>query len=212
MANAYKVKQDTTLPRAVASEEHEGKTYYQTESVTYAAGDYVLEEDISPPFLEAGDLDDFLESADRDEAENALRAGAGYATFVAEHSNEAFILDQYGHTVVPREQVVELAAAGAEASAKASEEAKADGADERDLPGLPEEEVPEEQVPAERPPGIAIGQAAAEAAGAEPKKSGRAKPQAKAKSVETTGAAQAPVGGEHQQSAGHARGRQAKSE
>ena len=213
MANAYKVKQDITIPRAVASEEHDGKTYYQNESVTYGAGDYVLEEDISPEVLERVEgMDDFLESADRDEAENALRAGAGYATLVAEHSNEAFILDQYGHTVVPREQVVELAAAGAEASAKASEEAKADGADERNLPGLPEEEVPEEQVPAERPPGIAIGQAAAEAAGAEPKKSGRAKPQAKAKSVETTGAAQAPVGGELQQSAGHARGRQAKSE
>lgn len=180
MANAYKVKQDTTMPRAVASEEHDGETYYQTQSVNYGAGDYVLEEDIAPPFLEAGNLDDFLESVDRDEAENALRAGQGYGTFIAEHSAEAFILDQYGHTVVPREQVVELAAAGNEAAEKASEEAKADGADERDLPGLPEEEVPEEQVPAERPPGIAIGQAAAEAAGAEPKKSGRAKPQAKA--------------------------------
>ena len=179
MANAYRVKQDTTIPRVVASEERGDETYYQTESVTYGAGDYVLEEDISPQFLE-GDLDDFLESADREEAENALRAGAGYGVLIAEHSNEAFILDQYGHTVVPREQVVELAAAGAEAQKSAMEEAKSDDADERDLPGLPEEEVPEEQVPAERPPGVLIGQAAAEAAGAEPKKSGRAKPQAAA--------------------------------
>lgn len=184
MANAYKVKQDTTMPRAVASEEHDGETYYQTESVTYAAGDYVLEENIAPPFLEAGNLDDFLESADREEAENALRAGQGYGTFIPEHSAEAFILDQYGHTVVPREQVVELAAAGNEAAAAAAEEAKADDADARDLPGLPEEEVPEEQVPAERPPGVAIGSAAAESKGAEPKKSGRAKPQAKAQSAE----------------------------
>ena len=180
MANAYKIKQDTTLPRAVSSEEHDGETTYQTESVTYAAGDYVLEENISPAFLEAGDLDDFLESADRDEAEAALRAGAGYSTFVAEHSNEAFILDQYGHTVVPREQVVELAAAGVEPTNKAIEEAKSDDADQRDLPGLPEEEVDEDQVPAERPPGIPVGPALAESKGGEPaKKSGRAKPQAK---------------------------------
>lgn len=183
MANAYKVKQDVTIPRAVASEEHDGQTYYQNQSVNYGVGDYVLEEDISPPVLEAGGLDDFLESVDRSEAENALRAGQGYGTFIAEHSAEAFILDQYGHTVVPREQVVELASAGVEAFATASEEAKADGAADRDIKGLPEEEVPEDQVPAERPPGVAIGQAAAEAAGAEPKKSGRAKPQAKAQSA-----------------------------
>lgn len=180
MANAYRAKQDVTIPRAVSSEEHDGKTTYQTQSVTYAAGDYVLEEDISPPVLEADNLDDFLESADRDEAENALRGSADYGTFAAEHSNEAFILDQYGHTVVPREQVVALAAAGAEATAKAVEEATADDAAERDLPGVPEEEVDEDEVPAERPPGIAIGQAAAEAAGEAPRgrKATRAKPQA----------------------------------
>jgi hypothetical protein len=75
MADAYKVKQDTTIPRAVSSEEVDGETTYQNESVNYGAGDYVLEEEISPPWLESlqsGDqMDEFLESVDRDEAEKA---------------------------------------------------------------------------------------------------------------------------------------------
>jgi hypothetical protein len=189
MANAaYKVKQDITIPRAVSEEEHDGETTYTNESVNYGAGDYVLEENISPPVLErvqAGDLEDFLESADREEAESALRAGEGYGTFIAEHSAEAFILDQYGHTVVPREQVVEAASAGVEDAAKAAEEAKADDADARDLPGLPEEEVDEDQIPDERPPGITVGGARVEASGGEVKpRTARARPAARQSAAE----------------------------
>lgn len=194
MANAaYKVTQDITIPRAVASEElADGTTVYQNESVNYGVGDYVLEENISPPVLEHVDqLKDFLESVDRKEAENALRAGEGYGTFVAEHSAEAFILDQYGHTVVPREQVVELAAAGADAAKEAAEAAKEDDADKRDLPGLPEDEVDEDQVPAERPPGVALGEAAAQAKGGGGKAAARARPQAAKSSGSGGGAAHA---------------------
>lgn len=172
MADAYKVKQDISLPRAVreVDELPDGTKVYETEGHNYGVGSYVLEEDISPDVLErlqeSGKLDDFLESVGRDEAEAAMRAQAGYGTFVAQHSAEAFILDQYGHTVVPREQAVELAAAGSDAVSEAVEEAKQDDADKRNLPGLPEEEVDEEQVPAEMPPGIPVGEAAAEAKGA----------------------------------------------
>jgi hypothetical protein len=183
-SDAYKVKQDVSIPRAVrqVDELPDGTKTYETEGRTYAVGDYVLSEDISPPILErveAGELDDFLEAASLEDAEAAMRAQAGYGTFAAEHSMEAYILDQYGHTVVPREQMVELAAAGNEASAEAAEEAKADGADERDLPGLPEDEVDEENLPDERPPGIAVGEALAESkGGGSDKPKTRARPQA----------------------------------
>lgn len=209
MANAYKVKQDITIPRAVSSEEHDGQTTYDTESVNYGVGDYVLEESISPPVLErvqGGELDDFLESADRDEAENALRAGETYGTFVAEHSAEAFILDQYGHTVVPREQAVELSAAGAEAATEHMDKVKSDESDARALPGLPEDEVSEDQVPAERPPGIPIGDTLARAKGGGSGTARRARPGREAKETETTGAEQAPVQPSQQQSGAESAG------
>lgn len=189
---AYKVKQDVSIPRAVRQidELPDGTKTYETEGRTYAAGDYVLEEDISPDVLErlqeSGQMDDFLESASREDAENAMRVGS-YGTFIAEHSAEAYILDQYGHTVVPRDQVVELAAAGAEDEASAMEEAKSDGADERDLPGLPEDEVDEENVPAEMPPGILIGEARAESKGGGGQAKTRARPQSAQASQESSG-------------------------
>jgi hypothetical protein len=181
---AYKVKQDISIPRPVReSELPDGTKVEETEGRTYGVGDYVLEEDISSAVkdrIESGDLDDFLESVGREEAEEAMK-GVGYGTFIAQHSAEAFVLDQYGHTVVPREQVVELASAGAEEVSQRIEEAKEDDADERNVPGLPEEEVDEEQAPAELPPGVSVGAAKAEAQGGSKRSGKRARPQSHAK-------------------------------
>lgn len=206
MANdAYLVKQDITLPRAISLQEElpDGTKVYNEESINYGAGDYVLSENVSPSVMEmvtGGELGDFLEPADRDEAEAAMREGT-FGTFIAEHSAEAYILDQYGHTVVPREQAVEVSAAGNEGASAFMEKVKGDELDVRDLPGLPEDEVPEDQVPAERPPGVQVGEALAEAAGSgeappappSPPTARRARRTRPGAKPETTGAEQAPV-------------------
>lgn len=146
MANdAYKVLQDTSLPRALFKSDVEtadGTAFYETEGVPYAAGSYVLAENISPPLRERaenGELDHLLEPADLDEALAWINQ-VDVGTFVAEHAVEHEALIRAGHNVVDRETAIELRSAGAEDAAKAIAAAKADGADER--PNLEWEEPP----------------------------------------------------------------------
>lgn len=147
MANdAYKVKADVSLPRAIreAGELVNGDKLYETEGRTYAAGEYVLAEDITPPLrkrAEEGELDHLLEPVSRKEALAGQEAVS--PVFVPEHEAERVVLEQGGATTVPRDQVIELRAGaqfGDEAK-EALEAAKEEGRDER--PGLTAGEVPD---------------------------------------------------------------------
>jgi len=139
MADAYKVKQDVAIPRAIreADEFADGTVVYETVGHNYPAGSYVLAEEISPDVrerVENGELDHLLEEVDREEAEEyrASEAYAGqYGTFVPEHSAEDTILNEYGHETVPRDEVLELQSAGADEAREALEAAKEDDADAR---------------------------------------------------------------------------------
>lgn len=198
MANdAYKVKADVSLPRAIREVETlaGGEKVYETEGRSYAAGQYVFAEDITPPLrekIENGDLDHLLEPVSREEAEKGQveTAQAEFGIFIPEHEAERVVLEEYGHQIVPRDQVLELKSAGADAAKEAQEEAKSDGADER--PGITAPEVPSladvsrgeaNNVPSdkdawaedsaltgvEQPPGVRVGEDKAQAEGAAPK-------------------------------------------
>jgi len=162
MAEAYRVKADTTFPTAVRKVDEliDGQEVYETVGVPYAEGEFLLAEALTPrdrERAENGDLDHLLEPADKEEAEGALNPSEK-GVFIAEHAAEAFILNEYGHEVVPKDQVLELKSAGADAAQEAQDAAKADGADERDLPGLPQEPV-EDTGNLEQPPGVVVGEA-----------------------------------------------------
>lgn len=114
MAEAYKVKQDVSLPRAVRplyddSVARQGMELYQTEGRSYKVGEYVLAEDITPPLrkmAEDGELDHLLEPVDHDEAAEWLHEQGRYGrvrTFVPEHATEAHALKLGGHEVVEPE-------------------------------------------------------------------------------------------------------------
>jgi len=202
MADAYKVKQDTSLPRALRllrEDEIEGKVY-ETVGVYYRAGDYVLAENVDPNTREAiddGQFDAVLESVDRKEAEDGLAAASvERGVFIPEHEVERYAMVEYGHETVPKDQVLELRAAGADAAKSNLEAAKSDGLDERpqiteqksfqEVPNIAEvsqgedamvpkdsEHVDEEVLQAsqvEQPPGLPVGKTLAAAEGEEVEK------------------------------------------
>ena len=190
----YKVTGDTALPRAVRvlrEDEIEGKVYEET-GVAYRAGDVVSADNISPSvdvdsLKEAGLLEDASES----DYEAWASAQSDFSVFIPEHEAERYAQKEYGHTVVEREQVLNLRAAGADAAKSNVEASKADGADERpsiteqksfvetpaladvsrgDVENVPQdaEDVPEEALEGvEQPPGLSVGKAAVEAEGGE---------------------------------------------
>jgi hypothetical protein len=111
MAEAYKVKQDVSLPRAIRplyddSVARQDMELYQTEGRSYKVGEYVLAEDITPPLrkmAEEGELDHLLEPVDYDEASEWLKEQGRYGrvrSFVPEHATEAHALKLGGHEVV----------------------------------------------------------------------------------------------------------------
>lgn len=111
MAEAYKVKQDVSLPKAIrplydGSVAKDGLELYQTEGRNYAAGDYVLAEDITPPLrklAEDGELDHVLEPVDVNEAQEVLdelRRSSMLSSFVPEHATEAHAMELAGHEVL----------------------------------------------------------------------------------------------------------------
>lgn len=111
MAEAYKVKGEVSLPRAIRplyddSVARSGVELYQTEGRSYRVGDYVLAKDITPPLrkrAEEGKLDHLLEPVDLDEANewlNEQARNARVSTFTPEHATEAHALKLGGHDVV----------------------------------------------------------------------------------------------------------------
>jgi hypothetical protein len=215
MADAYKLKADASFPRVIreATTIH-GETVQETEGFNYQTGGYVLAENMTPrdrERAENGDLDHILEPADRDEALAAIDA-VEHGTFIPDHEAEAFILEGYGHHVVPRDQVLELKSAGADDAKAALEASRKDGADERpnltarEVPSLAEaseegksvvpdtpdnEKVDEDTLRGvEQPPGLAVGKDKAEAEGAEAESPKRQRPQRQQKKEESTAGAQ----------------------
>ena len=199
MADAYKVKADVSFPKPIrkADELIDGQEIYESLGVNYSAGSYLLATDLLPKDRERaenGDLDNLLESVDLKEAQEAMSVSmVETGTFIPEHEAERVIFEQYGHEVVPRDQVLELKSAGADAAKDALEAAKSDGADER--PGITDPEVmsfqsesgegqvalpaesehvaEENLVGVEQAPGVSVGPDKAAAEGATPKKRGR---------------------------------------
>jgi hypothetical protein len=209
MANeAYRVLADTSIPKAVDRLEDgpEGEARYSHTGVAYSEGDYVFASEITPPLRERaenGELDHILEPCSLDEAQEA-RAVVEVGTFIPEHEAEAVILDNYGHRTVPKDQLLELKSAGADAAKEAIEASREDDADQRpnltepDRPSLVEvsndkegkvdnvpsesEHVDDEVLEAsgvEQPPGVPVGKAkaAAEGADVESERKPRSRPQ-----------------------------------
>lgn len=206
MADAYKLKADASFPKALRKVEEliDGQEVYETTGVNYVAGGYVLASDLTPrdrERAEKGELDHLLEGVSKEEAEQALEVNEK-GVFIPEHEAERVVLEDYGHEIVPRDQVLELKSAGAEEAKAVLEAAKEDGADERpaltaaEVPSLVEvsndteggvNNVPAESEPVdeeklegvEQPPGLPVGEdkKALEADPAEPPKRGRPKKQ-----------------------------------
>jgi len=200
MANeAYKLKADASFPRAIRKAVNvDGVELVETEGRTYDSGSYVLADDLTErdrERAENGELDHLLEPVSKEEAEAGL-SSSEFGVFIPEHEAERHVFQEYGHQTVPRDQVLELRAAGAEEAREVLEAAKEDGADERpalrepNRPSLVEvsndteggvnnvpeesEHVSEEAVEGlEQPPGIPVGadKASAEGAEAKPKRS-----------------------------------------
>lgn len=217
MADAYRLKVDASFPKALrkdGGEDLEGNPTYLTEGRNYAEGSYVYADDLTPRDRERadnGELDHLLEEASREDAD-AFHALRERGVFIPEHEAEEVILDNYGHEVVPRDQVLELKAAGSDAAADAQEAALADDAGERpnitraEFPSLAEvsrgdaENVPKDseavdeekldEAPSssvrgvEQPPGIQVGNAKAAQEGAEPRAAKRGPGRPKKSAVE----------------------------
>lgn len=149
-AEAYRTKGDVSLSRAIRKldDDPEGRPIYSKVGVAYAEGDVVYASEISPDTRERIENGQhpaqLLEEISADEAREVREenAAAGqYSTFIPEHGQESRILKQYGHDVVPREEVLEMMSEGAEEAKEAQEAAKEDGADERpnlDAPSTPD--------------------------------------------------------------------------
>lgn len=150
MPDAYKVIKDVSLhqPLRKADELVDGTQILEVVGRTYAAGEYVLTDELTPrdqERAEDGDLDEFLEPASADEAEEAReqarRAGL-YSTFTPEHEVERLALAEYGHEVTSREDVLAQMSSGAEDAKAAIEAGREDGADAR--PNITEQKTFEE--------------------------------------------------------------------
>lgn len=221
MANdAYRVLADTSIPKAAGRLEDgpNGEERYSNVGVAYDAGSVVLAEDISPLVrqrAENGDLDHLLEPISRDEALAHL-AGANIdqGVFIPEHEAEEVILDAAGHRTVPKDQLLELKSAGADAARQGFEDATADDADARpnltapDRPSLAEvsrgdaddnvpsdsEHVEDEVLEGgqssgarglEQPPGVPVGSALAAARGEDgSERKQRSRPRRKAETAQ----------------------------
>ena len=190
MADAYKVLTDTSLPRTLRRTVNiDGVEIEEVSGQIYAAGEYVLAEEMTAADRERaenGDLDHLLEKADLKEAEEARAASAG-GLFIPEHEVERYALLDAGHRVVERDQVLELRSAGAEAAAEAFPEYTPEAqiveqasfievpSLTEDVPVVPEtadedkvDEVALEAAGTEMPPGLPVGNVLAKAEGADP--------------------------------------------
>lgn len=139
MADAYKLKADTSFPR-VLRETSDGQE--EVEGRAYNAGDYVLAADLNArdrDRAENGELDHLLEESSVEDAEAAQLVNE-FGVFIPEHEAQRVILEEAGHKIVPRDQVLELKSAGADEAREQFEGAIEDDASER--PALTAPEVP----------------------------------------------------------------------
>jgi hypothetical protein len=201
MADAYKVKADTSFPEVIREGVSvSGEVVQETMGRSFAAGDYVLASQLSDRDqhrAENGDLDHLLEAAT--EADYSAWAEAvGISIRIPEHEVERYIAVQDGRTVVEKDQILELRAAGAEAAATYMADQKEAGLDQRpsiteqpsfvEVPSLVEagaedgpgavipatpdaDKIPDaliEQSGVELPPGHPVGPTLAKAQGADP--------------------------------------------
>lgn len=156
MAKAYRARHDVTLPRVIAEVDREGQDpLLETEGITYPVGSAVLEKNMTPrdrKRAESGELDHLLEPLDvSDEQVDQIASSGGgepeFGVFVAEHEAEAHALLQYGHHVVPDDQVQEVQASGSQHAADYQRAAAEHGLDRRpaqEAMAQPRERVPDE--------------------------------------------------------------------
>jgi hypothetical protein len=123
-AKAYRVLQDTSLPFPLrTSVTTDGVEIQETRGQAYAAGDYVLHDELTQrdqDRVESGDLDGFLEEVDLQEALDGRQA-SDRGLFIPEHEVERYALLDVGHRIVERDQVIDLRSAGADAAREALE-------------------------------------------------------------------------------------------
>jgi hypothetical protein len=191
MADAYKLKADASFPRVVRSGQTiQGEQVDETEGVNFPAGSYILASEMTSRDAERaenGDLDHLLEDASVEEVDQ-YRTTQSYGVFIPEHEAEAVILQEYGHEVVPRDQLIELKSQGADAAAEAVEAQKEEVGDDRpnltakevssitdtsESPVVPKdsEHVSEESLEGvEQPPGLLVGNELESAQGGDPSK------------------------------------------
>ncbi len=134
MADAYKILQDTSLPRALREADSlvDGTKLYETVGQAYAAGQVVLEEEITPTLREEiakgeSGWDKIVAPISRKDAE-AQRAEdvayGQYGVFVPEHEAEREIQERYGHDVVDRAVLLDVNSEGADDAKKATKAAR----------------------------------------------------------------------------------------
>ena len=202
MADAYRLKADASFHQPLNTDD-EGNAI-EVIGRTYNEGDFILASDMTKHAqerAESGELDHLLEAVSTEEAESGQEARE--PALIAEHEAERVVFGDAGKTVVPRDQVIELAAAGAEGAKAAQEAAKSEGVDERpaitasEVPSLAAVEqgeselgvVPQDSEPVneerlegiEQPPGLPIGDTLRAARGGEQeaKKATRSRPRQK---------------------------------
>lgn len=112
MADAYRMKADVSLPRAIREVETlaGGEKVYETEGRNYAAGAVVLARDISPTVVEKienGELDHLLEEVSMEDAETVL-GKTSVPTYAPEHEAERVVLEEAGNNVLSKEEIVQL--------------------------------------------------------------------------------------------------------
>jgi hypothetical protein len=140
-AEAYRVLQDTSLPIPVRTAvTTEGVEIQETRGQAYGAGDYVLHDELTArdqERVESGDLDDYLEGVDLQEALDGRQAN-DTGLFIPEHEVERYALLDAGHRVIERDQVLDLRAAGADAAREFLEASRKGPNDEN--PAITEQE------------------------------------------------------------------------
>lgn len=149
MADAYQAKVDVSFPRPIGLLS-ENPEVWSTEGVNYPAGSHILAENLVPRDREraaSGELDHLLAPSSLEEAGEAPIGDPTHGVFVAEHENEAHILQEYGHQVVPQEQELEAMSAGSDRARQYQEAVAAHGLDSRPMQEAtqtPPERVPDE--------------------------------------------------------------------
>jgi hypothetical protein len=151
MAKLYRAKQDVSIPRVVSRVSGEGDdAEFETEGVNYPAGSLVNSEHMTPRDrrrADEGELGHLLDPIPDDEAESYGYVGHDpgepeFGIFMPEHEAEAHALRQYGHVVVPKDQIIEAQSVSAEHHAAYQQAVKTAGLDKRPMQEIMQQEPP----------------------------------------------------------------------